>query len=203
MRWLIAIGVLALLAGVMLGLSHPVELRPGRRWKMAVSLPMLALAILIMIQGAGNPAAAIGQVTTYVFLIGVPGLIWTPNITWFAARIISEVLHGSGRAGGGFRPDFSLARHYLKEGDLEEALKLTDEELDKDPCNFEGMLLLAQICLYRKEPDKAIKALEVIIANPDATDQQKELAVAEKKRLECEFSKPAGSDAAPPPLKQT
>jgi hypothetical protein len=200
MPWLITVLVLGAAAGVMVLLSHPEELRPGRIWKMAVSLPMLAIGLSIMAANAGNPAAAFGQVTFYVFFIGIPILIWTPTMTWHAARFLSTILHGSGRAGGGFRPEYGLVRFHMKEGDLDEALKLLDEELDKDRNNFEGLLLLAQIHLYKKQPQKAIAALQTIIAAPNTTDEQRTLAVSEKKRLECEFAKPADGDDAPPPV---
>lgn len=200
MSWLMIVLVLGGAAGGMLLLSQPEELRPGRVWKMAVSLPLLAIGFSVMTISAANPAAGIGQVGFYVFFMGVPALIWAPNLAWFGARLLSAVLHGSGRAGGGFRPEFGLVRFHLKEGNLDEAMRLLDEELDKDRNNFEGLLLLAQLHLYRKQPRKAIAALDAIITAPNTTDEQRALAVSEKQRLECEFAKPAGAEAAPPPL---
>jgi tetratricopeptide (TPR) repeat protein len=198
MPWLITVFVLGAAAGAMVVLSHPEELRPGRIWKMAVSLPMLAIGLGIMAAKATNAFVAVGQVTFYVFFIGIPILFWTPNLAWYAGRGLTTLLQGSGRGGGGFRPEFGLVRSHLEEGNLKEALKLLEEELDKDRHNFEGLLLLAQLQLDRKQPRKAIAALQTIIDGPDTTEEQRALAVSEKKRLEIEFSKPAPSDAAPP-----
>jgi hypothetical protein len=201
LNWLTLILGLAGAAVVMLLLSRPPELRRWRAVKMWVSLPMLAVAGVIMAINAGDPASAIGQVGFYAFFIGIPAIMWAPEMAWHSSRLLSTLLHGDGRAGGGFRPEYHLARHYLKEGDLAEALRHCQEELDKEPNDFEGLLLLAQIWLDRKRPPEAIKALERIIASPLATDEQRATAIAEKQRLEYTFSTPATADAAPPPIK--
>jgi hypothetical protein len=181
----------------MLLLSQPVELRAKRGLKMAISLPLLAISVLIMQANARAHATAIGQVTSFVFFFAMAALIWTPNLAWFGGRIITGILHSSG-GGGGWVPDFYQVRRALEKGQVDEAQELLNEQLEKAPNNYEGLLLQAQIWLDKKQPPMAVKALEAIVASPSATEEQKAVARSEKQRIEFEFAPTADADEAPP-----
>lgn len=195
--------ILAIAVMIMLGLSHPLELRPGRGLKTALSLPFVSVAALVASLSASSPVGGLGQVMVYAFCTIIVAVVWASNLAWFGARFFNHLLHGSERAGGGFRPDFTLVRHHVKEDDLDEAYRHLKEELDKDPKNYEGLLLLAQIRLNQKRVKDAVAALEIIINNSEATDVQRETARSEKQRIHYEFKPEAPAGAAPPPMKKT
>ena len=71
----------------------------------------------------------------------------------------------------------------IKEGEWNEAVKLIELELIKEPKDFEGLRLLAEACVQLKMFDKAQAQMETILNNPDATSDQKAWAKSEQARI--------------------
>ncbi|MEK7686347.1 MAG: hypothetical protein AAB466_13090 [Verrucomicrobiota bacterium] len=177
----------ALFCGVglvlMLLLSHPLELRPRRWLKISLSLPVLIYAAYQLAYRPQSEGAAIGNVLQYVSCAGVGLALWGMNIAWLGAQLVNQFLFGSGRGGGGFRPDFREAKMFIKENDLEAAIKSLERELAKEPANYEGRMLLASIYHELKQPQKGLEQINFILANADATPGQIEAAHAAQHQL--------------------
>ncbi len=75
-----------------------------------------------------------------------------------------------------FLPDMKMAKTLAAEGQVDQAIKLANAEVAKQPGNYEGNLLLAQWYCDLGQFNKALRCLKTITENPDATDAQKEVA---------------------------
>ncbi len=168
--------------------SHP-DLREERKRAILRSLPLLYLLSL-------------WNVFSWIAIV-ILAFLWHSILSWHFARIFTASMFGTGRAGGSFRPEYHMVRHFLKIGDPVQAQRALNEELEKDPLNYEGLLLQAQLHLDLKKHALAVKDLEKILSNPVATDAQKEIARSEKQRIEFEFAPAAAGDSAPPPKTQS
>jgi tetratricopeptide (TPR) repeat protein len=133
-------------------------------------------------------------------LLAIIILVVASCIIWFIAKGISAFFFADGHADAGLRAEFRYARSAKREGDLKEAIRLAQQELEKDPKNYEGLLLLAAIYEEMKIPDQAMLQLNAALSHPDVTDAQREFAQAEKDRLEQAQNR---SSAVPPPLPQS
>lgn len=162
---------------LMFALSHPGELRRGRWLQMAVSLPVL-LAL-----GWTFDQASPGLVIPMAACAIAFGLIWMKNITWFGGQVFLRLTHGSGKAGGGFVPDYRAARSSVDDGDYDQAIEFAKFELAKEPGNFEGLWLLAAIYQEQKKVPEAMQQLVLIIACPTSTPEQVAAARAAQQQL--------------------
>lgn len=168
---------------LMLALSQPEELRRGRWVKMTLSMPVLIFLGWLLGFQPGNEATAIGNVTFYAGGVVVFGLIWMRNFTWFGAQAFLRLTHGSGRAGGGFVPDYRAARARVDDGDYDQAIEYVKHELAKEPGNFEGLWLLAAIYQEQKKIPEAVQQLDLILACPTSTPEQIASARAAQQQL--------------------
>jgi hypothetical protein len=115
-------------------------------------------------------------------------LIWLADkIAGFFADLFVGALFSEPRNTSGAWPDFRYARSAVRDGDLHGAIELTKGELEKEPENYEGLMLLASLYAETGKParsigalEKIIGALEKILSNPNATDEQKRVASAAK-----------------------
>jgi hypothetical protein len=78
------------------------------------------------------------------------------------------------------KADFHYARNHRRDGERDKAVACIRHELSKEPKNFEGLLLLAEIYEDLNEPAAALAQLNIIIDNPEATEEQKEVARQEQ-----------------------
>ncbi len=163
---------------VMIALTRPIEVREGRRWKILVSLPLIWLITGAFSNGPRfiSGAAAILSIT---FL----GFIWAGTIAHFASGSLVRMLQSDANLGAGHIPDFKYARARIEDGDLAGAITLTRHELEKNPGNYEGLFLLAQLYFESHQPDDALEQIEHILRNPDTTPEQAQRATAAK--VEC------------------
>jgi predicted Zn-dependent protease len=90
---------------------------------------------------------------------------------WFV-----NFLYGGGFSQTGQHPDYRYAKNHRRDGERKEAVAAIQTELRKDPKNFEGLLMLAEIYEDLNQPAEAIAQLNIILENPDATPEQKEVA---------------------------
>lgn len=149
---------------LMLGLSHPEELRRGRWVRMALSLPVLLLIQRMF--ALGLMIFCIGGVVVFT-------LIWLNHFTWFGAQAFHRLIHGGPAKGGGsFVPDYRGARSRVEDGDYEQAIEYAQFELAKEPGNFEGLWLLAAIYQEMKKPKEALAQIDLILACPTSTPEQ-------------------------------
>ncbi len=173
-----------LMVGIALGihfwLRQREDLRARLGWKVHLSHALLVFAVF----GCGANLAeawtmeAIASVGTMGSIIGL-GFLWTPEISSEVAQSVTQVLFGDGYAGGGFQPDYNAARAAMAASDFESAVTLIRAELAKDPRSFEGLWLLAKTQMELKQFDRALAQLELILARPETTDEQREAVRAE------------------------
>jgi hypothetical protein len=163
---------------VFLALSQPEEVRAGRWFKIAISVP-LVWAMSLILQGG----LSLGMIA-FLFMLLTLGIVWCGNISHFLSVRIVHFLFDTNNPSMGFRPSFDYARTAIRDGELEEAVKLIKVELAKDPKNYEGRMLMTRVLDAMQVPAEAMAHLAVILENPEATDSQKQCALAEKERLE-------------------
>jgi len=115
---------------------------------------------------------------------------WNNSLIWLADKLaglcsrkfVSFLMSEPGEHSGAW-PNFKPARAAAAEGDLAEAIRFAKVELEKEPDNREGLLLLANLHADKGEPGKAIDYLGQVERNALATDQQKEFARSMTERL--------------------
>ncbi len=117
---------------------------------------------------------------------GLLAITWAGNLAQWAAHHQVNFFYRDLHSITGLRPDFKFAHNHRRDGELDEAIKATKEELQKDPKNFEGLLMLAQMNLDLNKPTEAVEYIGIILNNHAATESQMELArneMANCKRL--------------------
>jgi hypothetical protein len=182
MRILPYIVVDVIAAGVFFLLTCPLEMRPRRWLRIGLSLiPVTFLSLIFL--GEGLPDGWVGGVALIVWLLingGVLCLIWLNPLSALAAHGVVKLLDPDFGPSRLTRPDFGLAQSHRRECEMKEAIAATRRELEKDPTNFEGLLLLAHLYQDVNSPRDALEQLEVILKNPQASDDQKKTANAEQ-----------------------
>ena len=162
----------------MIALTQPLEVREGRWWRIAVSLPLIWLTAVPFFVGTSF-ISGVALILSLAFL----GFIWSGTLAHYVSGLLVKALQGDGSVSAGHIPDFQYARIKIKDGDLAEAVRLTLHELEKDPNNYEGLFLLAQLYFETRRPDDALKQIEMILQNPATTPEQWQRASTAK--IEC------------------
>jgi hypothetical protein len=158
--------------GIFWKLTNPLELR-GQRWiKIIPSLLIVFFLGETLRQGIGF------QMIGSIFMMVLLTFIWAPTLSHYSSKgFIHFLFSDSDRSIlGGFVPDYHIARSFIQDEKWDEAMKAVENELDKDLNNYEGRRLMASLLLQKNQPDKAIPHLQVILANPHATEEQKQFA---------------------------
>jgi hypothetical protein len=168
--------VLLIALGVFWALTRPLELHEHRRLRISAS--MVLVFILALSLQAGLGIHLFFNVFLFVFLC----FLWAPVLAFHLSNGLCQMLFSGGSqvASGGFRPDYREARSKIEDNQFDEAIKLTQAELEKDPSNYEGRVLLASLFHERKMPVEALIHLEAILNNPEATSEQRRNAQAGK-----------------------
>jgi tetratricopeptide (TPR) repeat protein len=149
-----------------LSLTHAEELRRDRWWKIALSIPV----VTIITAGFYNLSAISGFFS--ILFMGVLGFIWKSPFAHFLSLGISKIIF-EGNSRTGIRADISGAKALARHGDLDEAIAHLEAELQKEPFNYEGLLLLADGYKQRGQYERARKALVNLFESPDLTPDQR------------------------------
>ena len=163
--------------GLGLAATHVEELRPFRWLKIVLSMPpVLAIASAIhqLTEASGYFAA---------FCLGILGFIWKAPVAHFGSFIFMQLINGDFNRPSGIRAEFGAAKRLHFHGDLDDALRVTRQELEKDPFNYEGLLLLAQLYIDTDAPDRALQTIDLLVANTPLTAEQNEAVTATRKSL--------------------
>lgn len=107
----------------------------------------------------------------------------TDRIAGLFANRATDVLFGSGEAGGGFVPEFGHARGLMKDHNWADAIKEIEEQLRKDPLNFEGMRLLISCHLDLDQPHQALDCADRLLQSPHLTLEQRQWTKAASEQL--------------------
>lgn len=150
--------------------TQPEELREHRWLKMALSMPPV-----LMITWA---AMELNHANAYfgAFSFAILGFVWKSPIAYAGSLLFVKMLQGDvNRVTTGIRAEFGAAKALHKHGDLEDALRQTKAELEKDPFNYEGLLLLAQLYIDLDQPERALKTMDLILEKSVLTENQREV----------------------------
>ena len=160
---------IVVMMGVFCALARVVPARADRWIRLTISLPLLFSVL--------QPTILAG------FFIAALAFIWCGPIAHLMTGPIMTALYGRGGQSAGPIPDFKFARAKIEDGKLQEAIKLAQWELTKNPTNYEGLILLAAIYQELKQPAKALAQVELIRQSADATDAQRDNARAAQTQL--------------------
>ena len=158
--------VATILAGI--AATHPLELRPSRWTRIIASLP-----IVLLITSVFNQLNAVsGYFALWGF--GLLGFLWASPIAHAATSGVHHLIFGEqNRLSSGVHASFSGARALKRHGDLPEAIRLTEAELEKEPLSYEGLMLLSELFEQVGEQQKAIGALQHLLQSGNLTANQR------------------------------
>jgi len=165
------IAALGAVCVVMFLLTQPKELREHRLLRIGVSLALVGAALNL------------GPIITVV-VIAFLAFIWANVGSHYASGWVVNFLHRDVSSVTGIKPEYRFAKNHRRDGEIKEAVAAIEHELTKDPKNFEGLMLLAEIHEDLNQPEAALERLDVILRNPEATREQTELARHEKERCQ-------------------
>ena len=112
-------------------------------------------------------------------------LYWfTDKIAGFFSNRFVDFINSEPRRDSGFMPDFVAAKIAARDGDLKQAIFLAEEQLEKDPKHYEGLMFVASLYADAGKIEKAITLMNRIYSNPASTGEQKQAALTQKKNYE-------------------
>jgi hypothetical protein len=166
-----AIAACAATVAIGLAVTHPLELRAWRWTRIGLSLPIVVLIVSIFcgLEGFRGYFAMWG--------FALLGFLWMEPMAYAATEGVQHIIFGDDtRASSGVRATFSGARALRRHGDLDEAIRLTEAELEKEPKSYEGLMLLSELFEETGEHGKAAAALEQLIDSGALTAEQRKCA---------------------------
>ena len=164
-------------AGLGIAATHLEELRPFRWLKIILSMPPT-----LMIAASLHDISSINPFLS-AFSFGILALIWKTPIAHFGSFLFMRLINADFNRPSGMRAESGAAKRLHEHGDLDDALRLTREELEKDPYNYEGLLLLAQLYIDTDVPERALQTIDLLLANTPLTADQKAAVTATRKSL--------------------
>lgn len=166
---------------ILLGLAatRDLELRPFRWLKIALTLPIVLYLTFVF-------RNELERVTGYfaIFSFAILAVIWKSSMAHFGSLAVGRLIYGDMTRPTGIQADFSGPKALRKHGDLAEAIALAQQELEKEPHSYEGLLLLADLYLEADEQPRALKTMEKLLGNADLTKEQRDLVQARKEKIE-------------------
>ncbi|MSU56864.1 MAG: tetratricopeptide repeat protein [Pedosphaera sp.] len=115
----------------------------------------------------------------------LPFISWIANrVAGFFANRFVDFLNSEPTRTSGFLADYRTAKIAARDGDLPQAIKFAEEQLEKKPKQYEGLMLLASLYADAGHVEKAITMMNRILTNPGATGKQKQTALHEKDNYE-------------------
>ena len=175
-----AIAFIGCLVTIILGIAatHPEELREHRWLKLLLSMP----PVLVI----ASALSELGPINGFFSAFGIALLafIWKSPLAHFFSLAFMRLLNGDMNRPTGIRAELGAARSLHKHGELDEALRQTKLELDKEPYHYEGLLLLAQIYIDMDKPERASKTLDLILARTPLTDEQRAMIRATRQQVD-------------------
>ena len=175
-----AIAVIVCLVTVLAGIAatHPLELREHRWLKIALSLPLV-----VLIAATFHELAPVRGYFA-MFSIGILGFIWKSPMAHLCSGGFLRLITGNMNQTSGIRAELAGPKALLKHGDLTDALAVTLRELEKDPLNYEGLLLLADTHEALDQPGPAARALEKLLRRPGLTADQRKMVRSRREKIE-------------------
>ena len=105
-------------------------------------------------------------------------------IAEFASNRFVGFLNSEPRESSGAWPNFSAARSWARDGELKKAIALTKAELEKEPENYEGLMLLGALHADMGSSELAVRAMDVLLQSSKLTPEQRKIATEKKMTYE-------------------
>jgi hypothetical protein len=102
------------------------------------------------------------------------------KIAGFCSRRFVAILMNEPGESSGAWPDFRAARSWAREGDIKKAIALTAAELEKEPENYEGLMLLGSLHADSGSVKLALRTTESLLRCAHLTEEQKRVAMEKK-----------------------
>ena len=174
------IAVLVCIGTVLVGIAatHPHELRPHRWLKIILSLPIVVLIASEFYQ--------LSQIGGYfaVFGFAILAFIWKSPLAHLGMLGVHRLIYGDMNRHTGVQPDFFGPKALRKHGDIKEAIQLTERELEKDPLNYEGLLLLSELYQEGHHSGQALRPLTKLLNEAKLSREQREAVQSRQQRIE-------------------
>lgn len=148
--------------------TQPEELRQFRWLKIGLSMPPVLVITSAVIQ--------LGAINAYfsAFSFAILAFIWRSPIAHAGSLVFMRLIQGDvNRVTSGVRAEFGAAKALRKHGDLDDALRQTKAEHEKEPYNYEGLILLAQIYLDLEDIEAARRSLDLVLRRSVLTPEQR------------------------------
>jgi hypothetical protein len=115
------------------------------------------------------------------FAMHLPFIGWVADkISGFFANRFVDFLNSEPTRTSGYLPDFRAAKIAARDGDLAHAILLAEEQLEKEPKQYEGLMFLGSLYADAGHVQKAIAMMNRIMTNPQTTGPQKQSALHQK-----------------------
>ena len=176
--WATALIACVVTAALGLAATHAEEVREGRWLKL-----FLSMTPVLVISSAFHELSAINAYFG-AFSFAILGFIWKSPIAHYGSLAFLRLLNGDMNRPTGIRAEFGAAKRLHIHGDLDDALKQTKQELEKDPYNYEGLLLLSQLYVDLDTPDRALNALDTLLAHTRLTAEQRTAVTRARQSLQ-------------------
>lgn len=167
--------------GLGLAATYPLELRRNRWWRIIFSIP-----VVVLIASVFYELSILGYFALWGFAI--LGFIWMGPMAHFGSVVLQRLLYGDFQRMSGVVADFGGAKALRKHGDLEDALRHTLAELEKEPSHYEGLLLLIGLYHDQREGAKALEAVQRLFGHAQLTQEQRRFVWQLRKELAQEYS---------------
>ena len=86
-----------------------------------------------MISLAASSGSFGGCCLAFTFGVLALSILWASNLSYFTSNAVVHLMFGGHHSSAGFRPDFRAAHGALKEGELDEAVRLLERHLTGHP----------------------------------------------------------------------
>lgn len=173
---LIAVAV-TFVIGVLL--TQALELREGRWFRIAISLPFTCMVG----QAISTPNDTIGGIGAILSLAAI-AFLWKDVFAHYIADAVVQSMVGFSKAARGVQMDLQYVKSAQRFGEYERAIELLVEELEKEPYSYEGLLLLSGLNEELKNWAGASAPLGLLLEKGELTGEQREHIVQRKKKLE-------------------
>jgi len=140
LKWLLVLGILAWVLWRRLRQSEDEPRELVRKWIITALLGGLVLVVVVFVL-LQNAFAGVGLIALFGIAIGI---LWAPNVGRFIAKPLTSGYDGGDQELAP-QPFYSIATAKRKRGLYAEAVALVQQELERFPDDFEGLMLLAEI----------------------------------------------------------
>jgi len=172
-----AVAACALMAGVGAMVTQPEELRPFRWLKVFLSFPL----VLLFVSAFYDSTVTSGIFSIFGFAI--LAFIWKTPMAYFGGFCVSHLIFG-GNWKTGIHADIAGAKALARHGDLDAAIQYLEAELEKEPANYEGVLLLSDGYAQKHQLARSCGLLQKLCNSETLTPEQKIMVEQRKTDLE-------------------